>query len=599
MAVQRLPSRSQVRKEDTWDLSLLFSNDDAWEQAFRKLERKISQYEKFRGTLSQSAAQLATCLKFDLRFEREADRLGTYAHLRTTEDHTSSDAERRLGRFTSMAVRASQVASFIRPEIMAIPDSTMRRFLTSKELADYATLLHRLLRYKAHTLSDKEERLLAMQGEMAQTAQKAFNQLLDSDLKFGAVRDDKGREIELSNSTFMQFLISPDRNVRKTAFFQYYKQFQGHENSLAAILNGSMQGDVYYARARGYSSALDAALFPDRVPRSVYENLLATVRKHLPSVHHFYEVRRRKMRIKDIHHYDTYVPILSDLEKRHTWKQAVDVILKALQPLGSEYCGVLEKGLRGRWCDRYPNQGKHSGAFSSGCYDSEPYILMNYKPEVFGDVLTLAHEAGHSMHTHLSSKHQPYQYSQYTIFVAEVASTFNEELVIRHLLKTTDDKRERAYLINRKIDDIRATIVRQTMFAEFEKLAHERIEAGEPLTVQTVREIYRGLLDAYFGPDFVVDKELELECLRIPHFYRAFYVYKYSTGLAAAISLSERVLEGGEQELSDYLNFLQGGCSEFPLDLLRGAGVDMESPAPIDTALRYFDSLVKELDELL
>ena len=305
------------------------------------------------------------------------------------------------------------------------------------------------------------------------------------------------------------------------------------------------------------------------------------------------------MKLKDIHHYDTYVPILSNLESKYTWKQAVKVIIEALQPLGEEYCSVLEAGLNGRWCDRYPNQGKQSGAFSCGSFDGDPYILMNYQPTVLNDVFTLAHEAGHSMHSYLSAKHQPYEYYDYKIFVAEVASTFNEELLSHHLLSQSNDKKQRAYLINREIDDIRGTIFRQTMFAEFEKITHGMAEAGEPLTLQAFKSVYRDLLEKYFGPQFALDEQLSLECLRIPHFYRAFYVYKYATGLSAAIALSQRVLTGGEVELQDYLNFLQSGCSKDPLDLLRDAGVDMEKPKPVNTALKYFEKLVDELDDLL
>jgi oligoendopeptidase F len=395
------------------------------------------------------------------------------------------------------------------------------------------------------------------------------------------------------------FLHSPKRAIRKNAFHQYYAQYKGHENSLAATLAGSIQRDVYYAQARGYKNSLGAALFHDNVPAAVYDNLIGAVHKNLPALYRYFELRRRKMKLPDIHHYDTYVPILSDLESKHTWDQAVKLVVKSLEPLGSDYCGVLQRGLSNGWCDRYPNQGKQSGAFSSGTFDGEPYIMMNYQSEVLDHVFTLAHEAGHSMHSHYSAKHQPYQYYNYTIFVAEVASTFNEQFLSRHLMQKARSDEERAYLINRDIDNIRGTIIRQTMFAEFEKITHETVEAGEPLTVDKVKEIYRGLLARYFGPDFVIDDELTLECFRIPHFYRAFYVYKYATGLSAAIALSERVLAGDKQELADYLGFLKGGCSEFPLDLLRGAGVDMEQPAPVETALKHFSKLVDELDELL
>jgi oligoendopeptidase F len=434
---------------------------------------------------------------------------------------------------------------------------------------------------------------------MAQTADHTFRQLHDADLKFGFVTNEAGEKVELGNATFLQLLHSPKRGVRRQAFQQYYAQFTAHENTLAATLNGSVLKDVYYARVRKYDSALDAALFPDNVPRSVYENLINSVRRHLPAVHHYYDVRRRKMRLKQIHHYDTYVPILSRLEVRRNWDQAVQLVLAALEPLGSDYCGALETGLNSRWCDRYPNLGKQSGAFSCGSFDANPYILMNFKPQLLDDVFTLAHEAGHSMHSLLSARHQPFIYYDYSIFVAEVASTFNEQLLSAHLLGRAEDDAQRAYLINREVDAVRSTIIRQTMFAEFEMATHRLAEQGEPLTVQVLKDLYRQLLEDYFGPDFTLDPELSLECLRIPHFYRAFYVYKYATGLSAAIALSQRVLHGGRAELADYLGFLQAGCSQDPLDLLRDAGVDMTDPAAVDTALTRFSQLVDQLDQLI
>jgi oligoendopeptidase F len=345
---------------------------------------------------------------------------------------------------------------------------------------------------------------------------------------------------------------------------------------------------------------LESALFADRVPVSVYDNLVNSVHAHLPAVYRYHELRRRKMKLPDIHQYDTYVPILADLDKRTTWDNAVKSVVKSLAPLGEGYTRELERGLTSaRWADRYPNIGKQSGAFSYGTFDAAPYIMMNYQPAVLDHVFTLAHEAGHSMHSWYSARNQPYQYYGYTIFVAEVASTFNEQLLARHLMRKAKTKQERAYLINRQIDGIRGTIVRQTMFAEFERTIHALVEAGEPLTVDALRKEYRKLLDLYFGPRFTIGLELELECLRIPHFYRAFYVYKYATGLSAAIALSERVTTGGERELNDYLGFLRGGCSKWPLDLLRDAGVDMEKPEPVNAAMAYFERLVGELEELL
>lgn len=594
-----LPRRDQVAAADTWDLSSLFPDDAAWEAAFRKWEKRISGYDKFRGHLSDGPKALAAALKFDALFDRAGEALGNYASLKSTEDQSNSNYQRMIGRFHSAASRAGQAASYMRPEILAIPQPKMAKMLADRALKPFRIMLIRMRRFKKHTLSKREEELLAMQSEMASATNKIFTQLNNSDLKFGMVKNEHGDEIELGHSSFSTLLHSPKRAVRKTAFHQYYAQFQAHENTLAATLSGSIQRDVYYAKARGYSSALESALFPDNVPPTVYDNLIAAVHKHLPAVYRYLDLRRRKMKLADIHHYDTYVPILSDLDTRYTWDQAVQVVIDSLTPLGSEYCAALEKGLKGRWCDRYPNIGKQSGAFSSGGYDGQPYILMNYQEEVLDHVFTLAHEAGHSMHTYYSAAKQPFQYYGYTIFVAEVASTFNEQLLSRHLQAQAKDDRQRAYLINRDIDAIRATIVRQTMFAEFEKIAHAQVEAEEPLTVEAFKSIYRGLLEKYFGPEFAIDDELSLECFRIPHFYRAFYVYKYATGLSAAIALADRVVNGGKQELADYHGFLSGGCSKDPLDLLRGAGVDMEKPEPVETALAHFGKLVDELDALL
>jgi oligoendopeptidase F len=598
--MKQIPPRSKVKIADTWDLSSLFPRDEAWEKAFVAWDKQMAGYADFQGKLGDDAQTLAACLKFDEAFDRAGERLGVYAHLKVAEDATDSRYQRMQGRYLNVAGRAAQAASYIRPEILAIAAARMKGFLASATLAPYRLLLERLLRYKPHTLGKREEMLLAMQTEMAQAAGQVFRQLNDADMKFGTVRNDKGEQVELTHASFSTMIHSPRRSVRKAAFHQYYRQYAGHRHTLAAALGGSVQRDIYYARARNHASSLEAALFPDRVPLAVYENLIASVHRHLPAVYRYYDVRRRKMRLKDIHQYDTYVPILAELQTRHTWSQAVATVLAALEPLGSDYCGTLERGLMGRWCDRYENRGKQSGAFSSGSYDGDPYILMNYQADVLDHVFTLAHEAGHSMHSHYSAKHQPYTYYNYTIFVAEVASTFNEQLLSNHLLTHARDDRQRAFLINRQIDAMRGTIIRQTMFAEFEKLSHESAEAGEPLTIDRLTEIYRGLLELYFGPDFTLDDELKLECLRIPHFYRAFYVYKYATGMSAAIALSDRVLKGeGDSSRDDYLRFLSGGCSREPLELLRDAGVDMEQPATIDAALGQFGQLVDELDRLL
>ena len=598
--VKALPKRSEVPQADQWNLASLYPTDKAWEAAFAKWSKQITGYAKFKGKLATSAKTLADLLNFDRDVDRLGERLGTFAFLKTSEDQANSDYQRMKGRYQHVAMKASEAASWIRPEIMAIPEKKMEMFLTSKDLAEWKIALQQILRYRPYTLSPKEEHLIAMQGQMSQASNQIFRQLNDADLKWGLIKDEKGVLVELGHSSFSKFLNSPDRKVRETAFHEFYKQFDAHKNTIAATLDASVQRDVYYAKARGYKSAIEGALFPDNVPMSVYDNLIKSVHKNLPALYRYYELRRKKMKLKAIHHYDTYVPILAELEKKHTWDQAVKVVTDALCPLGDEYCRELHRGMTsGRWCDRYPNQGKQSGAFSSGSFDGQPYILMNYQPEVLDHVFTLAHEAGHSMHSYYSAKHQPYQYYNYTIFVAEVASTFNEQLLMRHMMDRAESKKERAFLVNNLIDDIRGTIIRQTMFAEFEKIIHATVEGGEPLTVETLRKLYCGLLQTYFGPHFTIDPELELECMRIPHFYRAFYVYKYATGLSAAIALSQRVLKGGQKELNDYLGFLKGGCSKFPLDLLRGAGVDMEKPEPVNAAMKYFAQLVDELDELL
>lgn len=597
--MRKNPKRSEVPVGDTWDLASLFPSDAAWQQAIPELERWIEGFARFQGTLAQSAEHLAECLDHDVRTDRLAERIGTYAFLKTTEDQADSTYQAFQARYQNLATRAGQAASFIRPEILAIPDEQMDRMIGSECLAPYRLVLERINRYRAHTLNQSEERLLAMQGEMAQTAGKTFRQLSDADLKFGQIENEHGETVDLTNASFTSMLISPNRDVRQQAFHQYYAEFADHENTLAATLAGSIHTDVYYARARNYPSALESSLFADNVPVSVYDNLIAAVRESLPAVHEYFEMRRRKMGIDEIHHYDTYVPILNDVPSHYSWDQAVAVVLESLKPLGEEYGQNLASGLRGRWCDRYPNQGKQSGAFSCGTYDGDPYILMNYKPEVLNDVFTLTHEAGHSMHSYYSARSQPFQYYNYTIFVAEVASTFNEQLLADYLIRNAESKAQRAAIINHEIDSIRATIVRQTMFAEFEKKTHAMAESGEPLTVASFKEVYGALLRDYFGPKFVIDDQLRLECFRIPHFYRAFYVYKYATGLSAAIALSQRVMHGDGHELNQYLQFLRGGCSKDPLDLLRDAGVDMTQPQPVQTALARFANLVQELDRLL
>ncbi len=595
-----VPLRTALKPEDTWDLAPLFKDNAAWERAYRQLERLMDGFDEFRGKLGESAAVIRACCEFEVRFNRLGERLGVFAYLKSSEDVADSTYQGMLARFSYIATRAAEKASYIEPELRAIPRKRMEAFLEAPLLKPYRFNLERLLRFRPHILSAKEERVLAMQGEVAGSASKAFGQLNDADMRFGHVRDADGVRVELTQSSYRSLLESPKRAVRKEAFEKFYQEYADHANTLAATLSSSVLQDVYQARVRNYPSALEAALFADKVPAAVYDSLIDAVHANLDTVYRYLDVRRKALRVPALHAYDTYVPIVPAAKVNIPYGKAVDTICAAMAPLGGDYVAVLREGLlKGRWVDRYESKGKRSGAYSYGCYDSPPYILMNYKHDVLDSMFTLAHEAGHSMHSHFSRKHQPYQYSHYAIFVAEVASTFNEQLLNAYLLGRAKDKKERAYLINREIDEIRGTIIRQTMFAEFEKIIHGLAEEGQPLTVEVLRSEYRALLERYFGPGLAIDDHLDLEGLRIPHFYSAFYVYKYATGLSAAIALADQVLQGGPRECGRYLAFLKSGGAKYPLDQLRDAGVDLERPEPVANAMAHFRALVDELESLL
>lgn len=593
-----LMTRSQVPFTDTWDLTPIFPDDAAWEAEFKGLSSRHDGIARFKGTLGRSAADLAAVLEFEKSLDRSTERLAQYAGLRLSEDGSNDASLDRDGRLSSLCAKISEAFSWVAPEIQEIPDGTFAAFLTDPVLGDWLIPLGRLRRLRPHTLGNKEERLLSLSMPVLGGHHETFSQLTNVDMTFGKVADDRGQEIELTQSSFSSLLQRPDREVRKAAFGKFYTEFDAHRYTLASSLASSIKGDVFLARARNYSSAREASLFPDNVPVSVYDNLIAAVRSRLPVLHRYYALRRQVFNLPDLHVYDTYAPLVSAVQSDVSFDKATDMVLGALKPLGTEYTDILGKGLRGeRWCDRYENKGKRSGAFSYGTYEAPPYILMNYKSDVFSDIYTLAHEAGHSMHTWYTRNTQSFQNYHYPIFLAEVASTFNEILLTEHLLAATKDRSMRAYLINRQIDDLRGTLFRQTMFAEFEKLTHEAEESGAALTLESFRKTYRGLLDAYFGTGVVIDPELELECLRIPHFYSAFYVYKYATGISAAITLADGVLKTGET--GRYFGFLRSGGSKFPIETLTDAGVDMNSPRPVNAALDLFERRVAELEQLL
>lgn len=562
-------------------------------------ERRIPEYETFAGRLHEPETLLA-CLEFESELGALGERVAGYTVLKKSEDAGANHCQEMYARALRLYGLAQLASSFIAPELLAIPAAEWDRLVAEERLAPYRLLLDRIVRLRPHTLSRGEEEVLALFSEASTVAEQAYHQYTTAEMKIKPVRDAWWRRTEMGYNKFIEMQHSRCRRVRKASFDAYYKAFEESRNTLSALLAGSIQWDISLAKSRRFSSSLDAALFEENIPGTVYENLVETVHRHLPSLHRYYDLRRRKMRLREIRAYDTYVPVPAGVRMRYDWDTAVETICDALVPLGPEYVGTLRGGLRERrWCDKYENEGKSAGAFSAGTYKAPPYILMNFNPEIIESVFTLAHEAGHSMHSWYSAKHQPFRYYQYGIFVAEVASTFNEQLLGEHLIRRVRSKRERAWLINHQVDAIRNTIFRQTMFAEFEKTTHESIEQGRPLSAEGFRRIYRSLLDRYFGPRFAIDEALELECFRIPHFYHSFYVYKYATGMSAAIALADRVLRGGERERNDYLTFLGGGCSREPLDLLRLAGVDMESPAPIEAAMRRFSQLVDELESLI
>ena len=595
-----VPTRSEVPDSDKWDLSHLFIDTSKWQEDFAWLQRTYPKFQEWKGKVGESAQTLAAVLEFEKSLELKMERVYHYASLQLAEDSTNNEYLARIGQVQNLVTKIGEAAAFVVPEILAIDDEKFAQFVAGPALKDWRIKLQKIRRMKPNVLSEAEERILALGNVALSGYDDTFSQLTDVDMKFGALVDEMGRERPLTQSSFSSFLVKRDPELRKRAFHQFYAEFRDHEYTLAASLAYSVKADVFHARARHYSSGLEAALFPDDVPIAIYDGLIDSVRANLRPLFRYFDLRRRVLGLHELHHYDTYVPLVPEIETRFTFDDAVEMVLRALAPLGKEYVDVLAQGLRAkRWCDRYESKGKRSGAFSSGSYGGPPYILMNYKQDVFADVYTLAHEAGHSMHSWFSQKSQLFQNYEYPIFLAEVASTFNEELLTHYLLETTSDPKMRAYIINRQIDDLRGTLFRQTMFAEFEKNIHAVEESGDALTLASFKSEYHKLLETYFAENFVLDPELDLECLRIPHFYHAFYVYKYATGISAAVALSQRVVSGDSGSMDPYLNFLRSGGSRFPLETLKAAGVDMATRAPIESTLKLFERRLAELEELL
>ena len=598
-----IPSRKDVKKEDKWDLSSIFKSTDEWEAALASIETKTQAAAEFKGKLGESSGSLLNALKAYENVLLQMESVYHFASLEHEADEDDTSATDRYGRAAMAYTNMQAQLSFIDPELMEIDEATLRQWAALPEFADYRVYLEKLLHFKKYTLSEKEERILSLQGQPAMTADTAFSVLTNVDMNktFGTVTVD-GEEQQLTETTWGLFMHNHDRNVREMAYKKFYAKYEEHQNTIASLYAGSVNQDIFAMRARGYESSLHAALYGNKVPVSVYHNLIDCIHKNLDALHKYYSIRKRALGLSELRHYDVYVPLVKSVQTKTTYEESVEICRAALAPLGKEYTDRLCDGLLNGWADRYENIGKRSGAFSSGCYVGNPYILLNYNEENIRDVFTMAHEGGHSMHSWYSVHNNPFMSYDYTIFEAEVASTFNEELVFEYLLKKAkhDNNADlQKYLLAMRADDILATLYRQTMFAEFELKAHELVENGTPLTPELLRKIYRELLELYFGPEMHFESNSDMEGLRIPHFYSAFYVYKYATGISAALALAKRVTDGGDAEREDYFKFLKSGGSRYPIESLKVAGVDMEKVEPVQAACDTFKAIIDQLDALL
>lgn len=596
--------RNAVKSEDKWNVEAMYPSFSDWEKEFKEWERtgqspKFPEIATWKGRLAETPEALAAFLKAYFEAERKLSKLYTYAHLRHDEDVAQDLHKQAFVRAAALLHDFRQEISWVEPEILQMPEEKLAVFMTDKSLLHYKIHLEKIVRMKPHTLSADKEELVAMAGKALDTAHKAFSSFNNADLKFPNIEDGEGKQRELTHGMYLFYLRQKDRALRKNAFEAVHRSYLAHENTLCELINGQVQGHLFEKQARHYNSCLEAALFPHQIDPKVYTSLIETVRRNLKVLHRYVGIRKKILGYNDLHLYDLHVPLVSEVDFSMPYEKAEGLVVDSVAILGKEYQEDLRKGLtEGRWVDRYENARKRSGAYSSGCYDSMPYILMNYQGTL-NDALTLSHEAGHSMHSFSSNHHQPYHYASYPIFVAEVASTFHEELLLGTLLSQVKDKKERCYLINQKIEDIRSTFFRQTMFAEFELRLHQWAEEGVPLTPALLKEAYRKLNADYFGPELIVDEAIDIEWARIPHFYYNFYVYQYATGISAAHALVEKVRNEGEEARGRYLAFLRSGSSKYSLDLLSLAGVDMREPHAVESTIRHFDALVTELETLL
>lgn len=595
---ERIPQRCDIPEKDKWAIEDIYLTDAAWEQDLVKARGYAEKIASYKGLLSTDSAKLLEYLRLDDDMTVVLEALVNYAQRRNDEDTRDAKYQDMVSRMEMLFVDISGASAFVTPELLSIDDETMERFFREQpEMELYRLCIDRVRRRRAHILSEAEERIMALTGEMTGSPDNIFSMFNDADLKFPDATDKDGNKHQVTHGSYIPLMHSNDRELRKSAFESLYGVYENFRNTSAAVLSSQVKCLTFRARARNYENTLQAALDGNEVPVEVYKQLIEAVHENMHYMYKYVKLRKKLLGVDELHAYDLYAPIVSDIEVKIPFDQAKQEVYDSLAPMGEDYRAIFSQGIKDRWIDVYENEGKRSGAYSAGAR-VHPYVLLNHK-DTLDSEFTLAHEMGHAIHSYLSNKNQPVVYADYVIFVAEVASTCNESLLMQHLLKITTDKKRRAYLINYFLEQFRTTLYRQTMFAEFELMINEKAENGESLTADVMCELYRKLNLLYYGEDIVIDHELDMEWARIPHFYYNYYVYQYATGFSAAIALSQRILKEGAPAVRDYIGFLSGGCSRDPISLLRGAGVDMTSTKPVTDALKLFGELIDEMEELM
>ena len=591
--METVKKRSELEKKDTWDLESMYATDALWEEDCGKVEQMLEEFQAFQGTLGTSPAHLKEALDRYYQMACILDNVYVYAQQRRDQDTADTYYQQMAMRSEDLMVKVESGSSFMNPEILSLTQEWVDRAMEEEEgLKFYERVLHEIFRMNAHTRSGEVEALLADAADLGNAPSNIFRMLENADMKYPKVKDEEGKEVDLTDSSLVPLLESKDRAVRKEAFETYYKVRDQYKNTFASIFSSNIKQAVFFAKARNYKTSRASFLDQGNIPESVYDNLIETVHKNLDSMYRYVRLRKKMLGVEELHMYDVYAPLVPECGREYSFEEAKAMVAEGLKPMGEEYLSILKEGFENRWIDVYENEGKRGG------YESHPFVLLNYRGNL-DNVFTLAHEMGHSIHSYYSKKNQPFVYSGYKIFVAEVASTCNEALLIHDLLEKTEDRNERMILINHFLDKFKGTIYRQTMFAEFEYRMHKKAEEGKPLTAQEISRTYHELNQLYFGPDMVSDEEIGLEWTRIPHFYTPFYVYQYATGFSAAIALSNRILKEGEAAVEQYKKFLKGGCSLDPIDLLKVAGVDMTTPEPVQSALDVIKELVEELAKMV